>query len=83
MSTTVFVDNFPGGTTVDDVRAEWEKWGAPLLGVEPMEGSDADKLAFAVELEIDAGTAKMMADRRRDWFFKGRRIEIFVGMPRE
>jgi hypothetical protein len=83
MSTKVFVDNFPADTTVDEVRAEWEKLGAPILGVEPVEGGNPDKLAFAVELDIDSGTAKVMADRRRDWFFKGRRIGVFVATPRD
>ena len=53
MSTKVFVDNFPAGTTVDEVRAEWQELGAPILGVEPVEGGNPDNLAFVVELDID------------------------------
>jgi hypothetical protein len=83
VSTIIYVDNFPAGTTADEVRAEWEKRGAPILGVEPMEGGDPDKLAFSVDLDIDAGTAKLMADRRRDWLFKGRQIGAFVATPRD
>ena len=66
MSTSVYIDNFPAGTTVEDVRAEWERWEAPILSVDPVEGGDADKLAFIVKLDIDADTARIMADRRRD-----------------
>ena len=83
MSTSVYIDNFPAGTTIEDVRAEWERWEAPILSVDPVEGGDADKLAFIVKLDIDADTARIMADRRRDWFFKGRRIGLFVATPRE
>ena len=83
MGTKVFVSNLPAGTTVDEMREEWEKTGAPMLGVETVEGGDPDNLTFAVELDIDARTAKLMADRSRDSFFKGRRIEVFVATPRE
>jgi hypothetical protein len=82
MGTKVFVGNLPAGTTAEEVREEWAKGGAPILGVEPVEGGNPDKLAFEVELDIDAQTAKLMADRRRDHFFKGRRINVFVATPR-
>jgi len=48
----------------------------PILGIEPVQGSDPDTLTFAVELDIAQTTAKRMADRRRDRFFKGRRITV-------
>jgi hypothetical protein len=82
MSTKVFIGNLPAGTTAEEVRENWAGSGAPILAVRPVEGGDPDKLAFEVELDIDARTAKLMADRRRDQFFKGRRVTVFVATPR-
>jgi hypothetical protein len=78
MSTKIIVGNLPAGTTSDEIRLEFESTGAPILGVEPVEGRDPDKLAFTLELDIEPGTARIMADRRRDRFFKGRRLNIVV-----
>ena len=78
MSTKVLVGNLPAGTTADEVRAEFESGGAPILHVGPVEGGDPDKLTFVVELDVDAETAGVMAERRKDRFFKERKITIYV-----
>ena len=78
MSTKVMVGNLPAGTTVDEVREELASTGAPILAVEAVKEGNPDKLTFVVELDIDRETAKVMADRRRDRFFKGRKIDVYV-----
>ena len=78
MSTKVLVGNLPAGTTADEVREEWASSGAPILSVEAVEEGNPDGLTFVVELDIDHKTAKVMAERRRDRFFKGRRISVYV-----
>ena len=82
MATKVFVGNLPAGTTAEEIREHWQASGAPILEIEPVEGRNPDDLTFAVELDIDHKTAKLMAERRRESFFKGRRISVFVSTPR-
>ena len=50
----------------------------PFLTAELVKEGNPDQLTFVVELDIDQKTAKIMADRRRSEFFRGRRIEIYV-----
>ena len=76
MSAKAVVGNLPAGTTADEVREDWASAGAPILAVEPVQGGNPDKLSFVVELDIDHETLKVMADRRRDRFFKGRKIDV-------
>jgi hypothetical protein len=78
MSTNVSMSNLPAGTTEDEVREEWASSGAPILTVKQVKQGSPDRLTFVVELDVDQKTAKVMAERRRDWFFKGRRIDIYV-----
>lgn len=78
MSTKVLMSNLPAGTTEEEVREDWASTGAPILAVESVKEGNPDQLTFVVELDIDHKTAKIMADRRRNEFFKGRRIEIYV-----
>ena len=78
MSTKVLMSNLPAETTVEEVSEDWAASGAPILSVEQVKEGSPDKLTFVIELDIDQKTAKIMADRRRDEFFKGRRIEIYV-----
>ena len=78
MSTKILVGNLPAGTSAEDVRHDWASVGAPPLAVDQVEGGNPDKLTFVVELDIDHKTAMIMAVRRRDRFFKGRRITIYV-----
>lgn len=72
------VGNLPAGTTVDEVEAEFAAGGAPILGIEQVQEGNPDKLTFVVELDVDAATARIIADRRHDRFFKGRRITVYV-----
>ncbi len=74
----VLVSNLPADTTVDEVREDWASFGAPILAVELVKEGNPDQLTFVVEVDIDHSTAKVMADRRRDRFFKGRKIEVYV-----
>ena len=83
MSTKILVGNLPAGTTVDEVREEWSSLGAPIISLEQVEEGNPDSLTFVVELDIDAKTAKVMADRRRDRFFKGRKIKVYAPLMME
>jgi len=78
MSVKVLFGNLPEGTTVDEVRQELESRGAPILSVEPVEGGNPDKMTFVVEVDVDHETAMVMADRRKDRFFKGRKVTLYV-----
>jgi len=78
MSAKITIGNFPAGTTIDEVREELVKFGAPVIDIEAVEGGDPDKLSFTVEIDIDPHTAKLMADRRKDRFFKGRKLTLFA-----
>lgn len=78
MSAKILVGNLPAGTTADEVRDELDTMGAPILGIELSEGGDPDNLTFVVELQIDPATARIIADRRRDRMFKGRRITVYA-----
>jgi hypothetical protein len=78
MSSTFVVSNVPAETTSDELLAHWEKTGTPILSIEPIEGGDPDNLAFKVEIDVDAKTLKMMADRFRGSWFKGRQLRSFV-----
>ena len=78
MSTKVLIGNLPAGTTIEEVQAEFASLGAPILHVEQVEGGDPDKLSFVVEFDVDAETAGIMADRRRDRSFKGRKLTVYV-----
>lgn len=78
MSAKILVGNLPAGTTVEEIREEFTAIGAPILGVIQSEGRDADNLTFVVEVDVDPGTARVMADRRRDRYFKGRKLKVYV-----
>jgi len=78
MSAKVLIGNLPAGTTADEVQADLDLMGAPILHVEPVAGGDPDKLSFVVELDVDAETARVMADRRKERVFKGRKITLYV-----
>ncbi len=67
------------GTTVEELREELVRIGAPVLEVEmiPAE-SGADKLTAVAQLDIDWATAKIMENRRRSRSFKGRQLRIRV-----
>jgi hypothetical protein len=78
MSSTFVVSNVPAGTTPEELLDHWEKSGAPILAIEPVEGGNPDNLAFKVEIDVDAKTLKMMADRFGGSWFKGRQLRSFV-----
>lgn len=78
MSAKVTMGNFPAGTTIEEVRQELEEFGAPVIDVQAVEGGDPDKLAFTIEIDIEPHIAKLMVDRRKDRYFKGRKLEIFA-----
>ena len=78
MSTKVFIGNLPAGTTGEEVRELLNERGWPLLGLEQVAEGNPDRITFAVEVDIDSKTAKLMADRARDHFFKGRKISLNV-----
>lgn len=78
MSTKVLIGNLPAETTADEVKAEFETSGAPILSIAPVEGGDPDNLTFVVEFDVDAETAGIMADRRKDRFFKNRKLTLYV-----
>jgi hypothetical protein len=92
MPSTFIVSNVPAGTTPDELLAHWQKTGAPILSIVPVEGrdqdnqpvesGDPDNLAFKVEIDVDAKTLKMMADRFRGSWFKGRQLRSFVPTER-
>ena len=83
MGTKILVGNLPAGTTVDEVHEEWASLGAPILKVEQVEEGSPDSLTFVVEVDVDSKTAQVMADRRRDRFFKGRKINVYVPLMTE
>ena len=60
MGTKVFVDNFPAGTTVDEVRAEWEKLGAPIL-------VGLVLVPVASQVSVDYLDTREFAMRPRQW----------------
>ncbi len=78
MSTTIFIGNLPSGTSVEDIRQELMDMGAPLLNISQVEAGDPDRLTFAAELDIDQQVAKLMLERRKTRYFKGRQISLFV-----
>jgi len=78
MSAKVLVENLPAGTTADEIREQFVSWGAPILDVTQSEGGDPDRLTFVVVIDMDPGTAKLMADRSGDWLFKGRKVSFYV-----
>ena len=82
MSTKIFIGNLPAGTTVEEVRKTLVERGWPLLGLERVEEGSPDRMAFAAEVDIDPKTAKLMANSSRDHYFKGRKVRIYVPMPR-
>jgi len=78
MPSTFIVSNVPAGTTPDELLAHWQKTGAPILSIEPVEGRDPDDLVFKVKIDVDTKTLKMMADRFRGSLFKGRQLRSYV-----
>ena len=78
MATKMMIGNLPPGTTGEEVREELVRIGAPVLEVEMVKESGPDKLSAIARLDLDWKTAKVMEDRRKPRYFKGRRIEILV-----
>jgi len=80
MSTKILIGNLPAGTSVEEVKATLVERGWPLLQLERVEEGSPDRVAFTAEVDIDHKTAKMMADRAHDHYFKGRKVTIHVPM---
>jgi hypothetical protein len=78
MATKVMIGNLPPGTTDAEVREELVRIGAPVLEVEMVKESGPDKLSAIARLDIEWSAAKVMENRRKPRYFKGRRIEILV-----
>lgn len=83
MSTKINVGNLPAGTTKEHLAEVLAEMGAPVLGIEPVEGIDPDNLAFLVELDIDRHTAQLMVDRRKKRYVQGREVRVFVSIQGE
>lgn len=78
MSAKIFVGNLPAGTAVEEIREEFETFGAPVIGVEQVEGGNPDELTFVVELDIEPNTAQLMVQRAKNRFFKGRKLQYYA-----
>lgn len=78
MSAKLSIGNLPAGTCAEEVEHELHEFGAPVLSVEPIEGLDPDNLAFLVTLDMDPHTLHLMLERRRERYFKGRKIRMFM-----
>ena len=81
MSTKIFIRNLPAGTTVDEIKELLTQRGWPLLGLEKLEESSSDHVTFVAETDVEPKTARLMADRARDHYFKGRKVRIYVPLP--
>lgn len=78
MTAKLSIGNLPAGTRLEEVQHELEEFGAPVVSVEPIEGGDPDDLAFLVTLDMEPHTLQLMLERRRDRYFKGRKIRMFM-----
>lgn len=78
MTSKVLFSNYPGGTTVEDLQAELETFGVPVLHIEKVDKGDPERLTFVVKLDVDHHTAQMMAERSRARYYKDRRIDVYV-----
>lgn len=78
MTAKLSIGNLPAGTRVEEVEHELHEFGAPVVSVEPIEGGDPDDLAFLVTLDMEPHTLQLMLERRRDRYFKGRKIRMFM-----
>ncbi len=78
MSAKMIVGNLPAGTGAEEIRQELSDIGAPVLHVDQVAEGDPDKLAFVVELDMDPRHARLMAERRHERFFKGRKLSVYV-----
>ena len=77
MPSQILVSNLPAGTTASEVDELFKKWGADVQ-VDIREEGDPDNLTAVVTLDVDQKTARLMADRSKDYFYKGRTLKFYA-----
>ena len=77
MPSQILVSNLPPGTTVEEVEEMFQKWGAEVQ-VEIQTEGDPDRPTALVTLDVDQKTARIMVDRSKDYFYKGRTLSFYA-----
>ncbi|MCP3867068.1 MAG: RNA-binding protein [Gammaproteobacteria bacterium] len=75
MPSKILVSNLPPGTTAEEIVEMFKKWGADVAV--DIEG-ESERLTAVVNLDVDAKTARIMVDRAKDLFYKGRTLSFYA-----
>ncbi len=75
MTAQILVGNLPENTSSEDVVEIFRQWGAE---VEAKIEGDPDRVTAVVTLDVDQKTARLMVDRAKDYFYKGKTLSFYA-----
>ena len=78
MATTVFMHDLPPDVTEQELKDYFKERGSEGVEVELNREGNADRVTAILKMNLDADTAKIMANQAAQRTWRGRKISVTV-----